>query len=81
MDIKAELLAGAITDLLYQRLEGCHIDASEIADTEATKALGEIKKIIQDWDRYDDPEAFMAIDKIVDVFYKYHIDSGCRHDF
>ena len=77
MDIKLELLSNHICDAIRENLDTLDIDPQKIADTKATKILGEIKEVICN-DELDD---FMAIDKIVDIFSKYKIDSGCRHDF
>lgn len=77
MNIKLELLKPHIIDFITNRIEAFDIDASQIADSTATKALSEIQKVIQNEDYSD----FDAVEKIVCIFEKYHIDSGCRHDF
>lgn len=77
MNIKVELLKNYIIDFIDSRIEDFEIDASQIADTTATKALREIQKIIQD-DTYSD---FDAVEEIVCIFEKYYIDAGVRHDF
>lgn len=77
MNIKVELLKNCIIDFIDSRIEDFEIDASQIADTSATKALREIQKIIQD-DTYSD---FDAVEEIVCIFEKYHIDAGSCHDF
>ena len=53
------------------------INADEIADTTAIKALSEIKEIIHDKEKED----FDVVEEIVCVFEKYNIDIGERHDF
>ena len=73
MNIKLELLR----DFLCDRIEDFEIDASEIADTTAIRALEEIQAVIQN-EKYSD---FEAIEEIVCIFEKYNIDSGSRHDF
>ena len=77
MNIKVEILRNYITDFITCRIEDFDIDASQIADSTATKILSEIQKIIQN-EKYSD---FDAIEEIVCIFEKYHIDFGCRHDF
>ncbi len=77
MNIKVELLKKYIIDFIEFRIEDFEIDASQIADTTATQALNEIQKVIQD-ETYSD---FDAMEEIVCIFEKYHIDAGIRHDF
>ena len=77
MHIKLELLQNAISDAISQKLSNTEIDADEIADTTAIKALSEIKEIIRD----EEKEDFDVVEEIVCVFEKYHIDMGGRHDF
>ena len=77
MNIKLELLKEHITDFIKCRLEDFEIDASQIADTTATKMLAEIQRVIKD-ESYSD---FDAIEEIVCIFEKYEIDAGFRHDF
>jgi len=77
MHIKLELLKGAIFDAITQGLTYAEIDADEIVDTTAIKALSEIKEIVQD----EEKEDFDVVEDIVCVFEKYNIDIGGRHDF
>lgn len=77
MDIKLQLLTNYITDLLRLQLPELSFDADEVADTTAISALREIQEILQD----DSLSDFYAIDEIVKVFEKYHLDFGVRHDF
>ncbi len=77
MNVKLELLRGAISDFIKCRMEDFEIDADKIADTTATLALGEIQKVIKDESLSD----FDAVEKIVCIFEKYHIDAGSSHDF
>ena len=77
MDIKLELLSNCICDAVRENFDTLDINPKKLIDTQATKILGEIKEVICN-DELDD---FDAIDKIVDIFSKYKIDSGCRHDF
>jgi len=77
MHLKLELLKGAICDAVTKGLEYAEIDADEIADTTAIKALSEIQSILGDEENSD----FEIVEKIVDVFSKYKLDfCGC-HDF
>ena len=59
---------------MYRKRE---INADEIADSVAIKALDEIKSLICN-DELDD---FDVVEKIVCIFEKYNIDAGIRHDF
>ena len=77
MTIKLEILKEHITDFIKCRLEDFEIDASQIADTTATKMLAEIQRVIKD-ESYSD---FDAIEEIVCIFEKYNISAGVRHDF
>ena len=77
MHIKLALLQNAIFDAIGEKLSYMEIDADEITDTTAIKALSEIKEILQDYTKSD----FDAIEKIVCVFEKYNIGTGGRHDF
>ncbi|MBE7015026.1 MAG: hypothetical protein E7419_07475 [Ruminococcaceae bacterium] len=77
MNIKLELLREHITDYVRFRLEDFEIDVSQIANTTAIMALGEIQKVIKD-ENYSD---FDAIEEIVCIFEKYKISAGFRHDF
>ncbi|MBR4723231.1 MAG: hypothetical protein IK072_00665 [Clostridia bacterium] len=77
MNIKLELLKGAICDAVTRGLEYAEIDADEIADTTAIKVLSEIKEIISD----DKKSDFDIVEEIVCVFEKYNIGAGGCHDF
>ena len=81
MNIKLELLQNALFQAVREGLnyaEMCgEINADEIADTTAIKALSEIKEIIHD----EEKEDFDVVEAIVFVFEKYNIDIGGRHDF
>ena len=77
MHLKLELLKGTIFDAITSGLTYAEIDADEIADTTAIKALSEIKEIIHD----EEKEDFDVVEEIVCVFEKYNIDIGGRHDF
>jgi hypothetical protein len=77
MQLKLELLKGAIFDAITSGLTYAEIDADEIADTTAINALSEIKEIINN----EEKEDFEVVEEIVCVFEKYNIDIGGRHDF
>ena len=77
MNIKLELLKEYIADYVRFKLEDFEIDVSQIANTTAIMALGEIQKVIKD-ENYSD---FDAIEEIVCIFEKYKISAGFRHDF
>ena len=77
MNIKVELLKSYIADFINFKIEDFEIDASQIADTTAIQALAEIQNVIKN-DAYSD---FEAIEEIIGIFEKYHIDFGNCHDF
>ncbi|MBS7298732.1 MAG: hypothetical protein KIG65_06585 [Eubacteriales bacterium] len=77
MKIKTEMLRGYIADLITEDIVDFEIDADEIANTTAIKMVAEIQQILIDSGDSD----FETVEKIVRVFEKYKIDSGCCHDF
>ncbi|MCH5210602.1 MAG: hypothetical protein J1F01_06510 [Oscillospiraceae bacterium] len=86
MKLKYELLANAVSEAIrekikmYAEFDGLNefnIDVNEIADSTAIKALSEIQNVIQN----DNNSDFDAIEEIVNIFEKYHISAGSRHDF
>lgn len=77
MDIKLELIMGAICDTINERIGFLDIDANEIADTTAINALSEIQEIIQN-ENYSD---FEKIEEIMSVFEKYNLSFGECHDY
>ena len=77
MNIKLELLKNHIADYINDRLDNFDIDASEIANTTAIRALGEIQKVIMT-EQFSD---FEMVEEIVCIFEKYKIDAGDCHDF
>ncbi len=76
MELKAELLACTVADLISQKIDLKGIDWSSLTNSIAIDILSEIREIIQ-----EDTSDFDAIEKIVDLFDKYNIDAGGRHDF
>ena len=77
MNIKTELLRSYIADFVKSKINDFEIDASQIADTTATKMLSEIQAVIKN-ENYSD---FEIVDEIVCIFGKYNIDFGSCHDF
>ncbi len=77
MHIKVELLKNYIIDFIKFRMQDLEIDASRIADTTATRMLGEIQEVIKN----DNLSDFDVVEEIVSIFEKYNIDAGFRHDF
>lgn len=77
MDIKLELLSGAICDAIRENMHTLHINADQIVDSKAVKILGEIKEVLHN-ESLDD---FEMVDEIVSIFCKYDIDIGGCHDF
>ncbi len=77
MDIKLELLSGAICDAVKENMNTLNIDASQIVDSKAIKILGEVKDVLHN-ENLDD---FEMIDEIINIFCKYNIDIGGCHDF
>ncbi len=77
MKIKLELLKNYITDIINGQICDFEIDDDKIADTTAIKALAEIQEVIMNENLSD----FDAVEKIVCIFEKYHLDFGGRHDF
>ncbi|MBQ3426118.1 MAG: hypothetical protein IJH37_03110 [Clostridia bacterium] len=76
MNIKLELLKSSIHDIIDSRLTDIVINADEIADTTAIKALSEIQSILA-----SDLDDFEIVEKIVCVFEKYKLNAGGCHDF
>ena len=76
-DLKTQLLLYAIQDYIYGQIDKICNEANSIVEATATKALTEIQEIISD-DRLDD---FLVVEKIIQVFEKYKLDCGGRHDF
>lgn len=81
MNLKLELLQNALFQAVREGLNyaemNSEINADEIADTTAIKALSEIKEIIHSEEKSD----FEIVEEIVCVFEKYNIELGGCHDF
>lgn len=78
MDIKLEIFAEAVADAINDAIEYIYLDTDDVINSIALKALHEIQTVIQNEDIEDD---FDVVEKIVDIFEKYNIDAGGRHDF
>ncbi len=76
MNIKTELIKGYIADVICDSISDFEIDENRIADTTATRALGEIQEVLK-----SDIDDFDMIEEIVLIFEKYGIDAGNCHDF
>ena len=76
MNIKTELIKGYIADVICDSKADFEIDENRIADTTATRALGEIQEVLK-----SDIDDFEMIEEIVLIFEKYGIDAGNCHDF
>ena len=76
MDIKVELLKRELIRKINEELDNFEIDATQIADTTAIKALREIQQILK-----ADKDDFMIVEEIVKVFEKYGLDCSPCHDF
>ena len=76
MNIKLELLKDSVHDIIDSRLADIEINADEIADTTAIKALSEIQNILA-----SDLDDFEIVEQIVCVFEKYNLNAGGCHDF
>lgn len=77
MELKLELLTSGILDAIINSLKKSDIDIDCIAQTTAISALEDIRECIKN----DNLSDFDVIEEIVNIFEKYHIDCGCRHDF
>lgn len=76
MNIKVELLKEWVADRILNNMNDFEIDANEIADSTAIRALSEIQKILIS-DDYDEE----IVEQIVSVFSKYHLDFGSCHNY
>ena len=77
MIIKLELIKEQLCETITENLACLEINADEIADTTAIKALSEIQQILSDTNKSD----FDAIENIISVFEKHGLDYGNSHDF
>lgn len=77
MNIKIELLREYVAETVTNQIEEICFDASEIADTTATKILCEVQEVLKN----DTLSDFEIVEEIVCIFEKYKIDFGACHDF
>ena len=78
MDIKLNILAGAVSDAINSAIRYIHIDTDDVINSVALTALNEIKCVIQNKEIEND---FDVVEEIVCIFVKYNINAGGRHDF
>ena len=78
MRLEAELLCQDIGRFVVEHVLAADIDYNKIVQTNALKALREIKTVVHSDGTMDD---FMMVDKIADIFAKYNIDTRGCHDF
>lgn len=78
MNIKLEILSGAISYMVNSAIKDIEVDSSLAVNTVAVVALNEIKKVIQNEAIEDD---FDVVERIVCILEKFNIDTGSRHDF
>ena len=78
MQLRYELLANAIANSLYSMVNGRIINIPDWVDSVAVNVLGEIKDVIRNEEIEDD---FEVVEEIVNIFEKYRISAGTRHDF
>lgn len=77
MDLKIELLSNGLYDLIKENLTNLEFDYNIIVDTSAITALRDIQSVIQN----DALSDFNAIEEIINIFEKYNLSFGNRHDF
>lgn len=80
MELKMELLADEISQLIAQRLDIC-INPDQIADSKAIQILAEIQKVLRENSCLEKGNDFEIVEKIVCIFQQHHIDYGPCHDF
>lgn len=78
MDINLEILSWAISDAINNSIKGIHLNPDNIVNSVSLMALTEIKEILNDDTIIDD---FEIVEEIVNIFEKYNISTGNRHDF
>lgn len=73
-------------EMMITALSGAQITLNLSEETEkfledkCYQALKEIQAVVRD-DSLTDPECFMRIEKIIDIFESLGSDGGARHDF
>lgn len=78
MNVNLELFALAISEAINSHIKYIDINADEIVNSTALKALNEISLVIQNPKIEND---FDVVDEIIHILDKYNIDTGFRHDF
>ena len=78
MDIKLEIFAGAVAEVINSAIQYIHIDTDDAIHSVALTALGEIAQVVQNLEIEDD---FYVVEEIVRIFEKYNLNAGGRHDF
>ncbi len=77
MNIKTELIKNYISDIICNSIFDFDIDADKIANSMATKVLGEIQQVLHSGELDD----FKVVEEIVLIFEKYNLNAGSCHDF
>ena len=77
MDIRLQLIARAVGEMVEKRLDYLTVDADSIAKTTAMKIVEEIQDVLFQ----DELSDFDMVENIVVIFEKYHISAGATHDF
>lgn len=76
-EILIKILEKEDIQIVFPNLE---MNIKDIVELECYKILRSIKTIIED-NSIDDKECFYKIEQIIDLFEKFHIFKGSRHDF
>ncbi len=76
MELKLELIKGAVADLVTNRIVNEEIDANRIANTKAITMLGEIQAVLQN----DKLEYADMVHEIAQIFYDSKITGAWWND-
>lgn len=74
MDVKYQLLAHILSDMVYKKVETAFDELKEWADATAMIMLFEIWEIIDDKSLSDSD----IVEKIIEVYEKYNMDCSVR---
>jgi len=77
MSIRKELLSKIISEAIINCPDFTDINFNLEAEKSSLLALSEIQKIVKN----DELSDYDAIEEIIDIFEKYNLDSGNRHDW
>lgn len=77
MEITLELIANEVYEFIKSTLLNKDININQIIQKPAVSALCEIQQCLKD----DSLSDFDVVEEIVNIFEKYHISAGTRHDF